>query len=164
LAVLLSAWVDYFTATASVVAVLAAGGGALIAVYYGRKADVRVEGAPSHTFGDRLLLEVRATVRAVGVFRLDLAECSLTVTESLLTERGLHDGKKWQEETVFGSSFVEAGEALRTSVVFEVGAPDGSLVGWRVVLGVAVNRRFQGKRQWTWGDRIFVPRVRASQL
>ena len=154
-----SIWTDVFSAAGSVAAVLAAVGGALVAVRYGRKATAQVEAAAYEAAGT-LVLAARPSVRAVGVFRLTFREeqgCTITVTEVWTTQSGLAEGRQWQTEAVFGPNFVEAGETIWTTVLFELGPPAERLIGWRVVLNIAVTRRFQREREWTWDDRIFVP-------
>jgi hypothetical protein len=83
--------------------------------------------------------------------------CTVAVTEVWTTPDGLANGRRWESTAVFGPSFVEAGETVWTTVVFDVGPPHPQVAGWRVVLDVAVARRFRRERVWSWDDRIFVP-------
>ena len=73
-----------------------------------------------------------------------------------MTPDGLADGRQWQAEAVFGPSFVEAGETIWTTVLFDVGPPNNDIVGWRVALDITVARRFRRDKEWSWDDRIFV--------
>jgi hypothetical protein len=114
-----------------------------------------------------LLMAARPSVRAVGVFRLAFADdesCSISVTEVWSTTDGLVDGATWRSPAIFGTSVVEAGESIWTTVLFDLGPPADYLVGWRVVLDVALTRRFRPGRDWVWDDRVFVPAPAAKPV
>jgi hypothetical protein len=156
---LASTWSDAFSAAGATAAVAATVGGAVVAVRYGRKATAQVEGDAHETAGTTIVV-VRPSVRAVGVFRLVFAPgdgCSVSVTEVWVTPDGLADGRQWRSDAIFGPSFVEAGETVWTTVIFDVGPPHPQVAGWRVVLDVAVARKFRRDKVWSWDDRIFVP-------
>lgn len=133
-------------------------GGAVIAERYGRKATAQIEGTAYEAAGATMVV-VRPSVRAVGVFRLVFAGedgSTVSVTEVWATPDGLASGRRWESSAVFGPSFAEAGETIWTTVIFDVGPAHHRVVGWRVVLDVALSRRFRRDRVWTWDDRIFV--------
>lgn len=158
--ILASNWADGFTSAGAAAVVLGTIGGALIALFYGRKATVTVEGFVRRSTDDRLVLAARATVRAVGVLRLrfDPDEVpAVTVTEQWMTATGIEDGRKWIAAAVFGGHFVEAGETIATTVIFDLPPPPEVLVGWRVSLRVTVGRRLRGGQVWAWDDRVFIP-------
>jgi hypothetical protein len=155
---LASTWADAFSAAGALAAVAAAVGGAIVAIRYGRKATVEVT-AEAVARGATVLLAVRPSVQASGVFRLRFPDgdgSRVRVTEVWTTEAGLADGRYWETSAVFGSSHVEAGEKIWTTVLFQVDPLDGRLMGWRVMLDVAVARRFSRGREWVWDDRIFL--------
>lgn len=153
-------WLEGFVAAGAGATVLATLTGGAIAVFRGRKGTVVLE-ARAYDLGDRLALAARPSIRAVGVFPLKLLENQsfVTVTEVLATagEPGLVDGREWLADAVFGSAFVEAGEGLSTTVVFDLGALVPEVVGWRVSVDIAVARALR-KTVWMWDDRVFVPR------
>jgi len=151
-------WLDPFVAagaTATVVATAAAGG---IALFRGRKGTV-VLTADAYLLAGRHVVAVRPSLHAVGVFRLNILQndSAITVTEILGVPgiAGLQEGRVWQTAAIFGDSFVDAGEGLSTSVVFDLGPPAPDVVGWRVSATVAVSR-FLRRTVWTWDDRLFL--------
>jgi hypothetical protein len=162
--VIAAVWSDAFSAAGATAAVIATVGGAVVAIRYGRKATAQIE-ASVYEAGNTILLAARPSVRAVGVFRLAFADdCRTTVTEVWTTREGLVQGRKWGSRAVFGPSFVEAGETIWTTVVFDLGPPSEYLVGWRAVFDVTVSRRFGRNGEWVWNDRIFVPSPSAKPV
>jgi len=152
-------WVDYFTAAGGSSAVLATAGGALASVRYGRKATVQIE-ATAHVAASGVILAVRPSVRALGVFSLRLKEddgSTATVTEVWAAPDGLTDGRTWQSPIFFGANTVGAGETIWTTALFDVGPPLPGLIGWRA-LGTIRAARFFRSKEWVWDDRVFVPR------
>jgi len=115
--------------------------------------------ATQHT----VVIATRPSIRAVGVSRLSLdrqASSVVQVTEVWSSDDGLADGRSWISRAAFGSAYVEAGEALWTTVLFEVDPLAERLVGWRVVLQVVAGRGFHKRSTWTWDDRVFLPAPR----
>jgi len=91
--------VDWFIAAGSTATVWAAFGGAAVAVWYGRKAEARLD-ANAHSAGDTVVLAVQPSVRAVGVFRFKFHEedgSQITVTEMHTTVGGLRQGRMWAQ-------------------------------------------------------------------
>lgn len=152
-------WVDASEAAGAIATALGLVGAVAIAVFYGRKATANVTAA-AYLADGAVLLSARPSVCAVGLFRLKLADengATVRVTEIVQIEDGLRDGRRWDAEAVFGDSFVEGGETLTTTVVFPLGPLPQEVIGWRVSLGVTVQRWPSG-RQWSWADQVFVPR------
>jgi hypothetical protein len=164
--ILASTWSEAFSAAGATAAVAATLVGAIVAVRYGRKATAQIEASVYEAAGT-ILMAARPSVRAVGVFRLAFTgddSSIISVTEVWTTQDGLVDGSTWRSPAVFGSSFVEAGESIWTTVVFDLGPPSEYLVGWRVVLDVALTRRFRRGTDWVWDDRVFVPSPAATSV
>jgi len=153
-------WVDYAEAAGALAAVLGLVGGVVLAISYGRKATATVA-AELHDADGQHLLAVRPSICAVGVFRLRFVGpqgAQVRVNEILRTGGSLVDGLRFDAEAVFGETFVDGGETLMTTVLFELGEPIPELVGWRVSFGVTVERRLVQSSGWTWADQTFVPR------
>lgn len=154
-------WSHIFAAVGSTAALMAA---AVAAGFYGRKATA-ILAAEAHIADHMVLLSARPSVRAVGVFRLRFSGddgATIRVTEVWRDEDGLVDGQFWEAGAVFGPAagggghFVEAGETLLTTVLFNLGPLPPGVVGWRVSFGINVERRRFGG-SWSWADQVFVP-------
>ncbi len=127
---------------------------------YCRKATAIVAGE-AHRAGGDVLIAARPSVRAVGIFRLRFGQDGGSWLRLTEIERGpdsLVSGRQWDQPiSVFGAgSFVEAGETLTTTVVFDVGRPDEAVLGWRLSFGISVGR-FRKAQDWAWADRMFIP-------
>ena len=130
----------------------------MIAVLYGRKATAGVS-ATAHLTEEGVLISARPSICAVGIFRLKFADddgATVRVIEVFRTDGGLTDGRQWDAKAIFGPSFVEGGETLTTTVIFDLGPPPRGLVGWRVSFGVTSARLL--RQGWSWADQVFVIR------
>lgn len=149
-------WTDVVTAVATAAGV---SGGALVAIFYGRKASASIS-AEVHVTETGVVLAARPAVVGAGIFRIRFARqngAKVRVTEVFRVGDNLVDGIHWVADAVFGESFVEGGETLTTTVVFPLPGLFLELVGWRVSFGVTCSRML-GKG-WSWGDQVFVPRL-----
>jgi len=151
---------EWALVVASVVVVAATMVGAGFTAWYGRKATAMVAGE-AHLAGGDVLIAARPSVCAVGIFRLRFGEDGgswLRLTEIVRGPDSLVSGRQWDQLiSVFGAgSFVEAGETLTTTVVFDVGRPDEAVLGWRLSFGISVGR-FRKAQDWAWADRVFIP-------
>jgi hypothetical protein len=152
-------WVEVFSAAGSVAAIVAAIGGVFAIGLYGRRASIEVV-ATALSAEKEIFLSIRPSVRAVGVLRLVLDQGEgawLRVTEVFRSVEGPVDGLRWDAGAVFGQSFVDGGETLRTTTLVGVGALSAGVIGWRVSFGVSVARRWPGQGRWLWADQVFVP-------
>ncbi|WP_334173416.1 hypothetical protein [Sinomonas sp.] len=148
-------WTDVVTAVATATGVV---GGALVAIFYGRKASASIS-AEAHVTDSGVVLTARPAMVGAGIFRIRFAKhegAKVRVTEVFKVGANLVDGLHWDADAVFGESFVEGGETLTTTVVFPIPELFLELVGWRVSFGVTSSRML-GKG-WSWGDQVFVPR------
>jgi hypothetical protein len=160
-------WVDVFSAVGSTSAFIAAVGGGIAGLFYGDKANVTV-GATAHvTAGGGVLLVVRPSARASGVLRMNIRSdigSRVTVTEVAATAGGLADGRQWLQDAVFGPSWIEPGETIQTTSLFDLGALPDNVTGWRVTFDLATTRRVQRSSAWYWADRIFVPALHGQAI
>ena len=119
-------WAELFEAIGASAAVLAALGGLVAALRYGRRANVEVQ-AHAYQLGTGIIIAVRPSVRAVGIFSLDMkgpGGAEVRVTEVLRKEEGLEDGESWPSMPIFKEEeLVVSGETITTSVVIDVGPP-----------------------------------------
>jgi len=155
-------WLNVVLGIAAVVTIAAAVIGGIVAGRYGRKATVNLsaEAVPTATGA---IVSVRPSVQAVGIFRLRFhgnRGAVVTTTEVWADVAGdLHDGRFWDQDAIFGPSFVEGGETLTTTVVCLLKNLPTAVVGWSVSIAIAVpRRRLIPGDSWTWADRVFVPR------
>lgn len=147
-------WVDASESAGAIAAAVALLGGVAISVFYGRKANVGVQGT-LHEFPDgRLVMAARVSVGAVGVYRIRFSEAVVRVTE---LDAELTDGYYWDQERALKDSFVDGGETLTTTCVIPLGAPSNEVVGWRVSFGISTKRLLRN-HSWAWVDRVFVAR------
>ncbi|MGH9077927.1 MAG: hypothetical protein ACRDY0_10830 [Acidimicrobiales bacterium] len=148
-------WNNVITDSASLAAVV---GGLAAAASYGRKANATVAATPQRLPDGHMILSVRPSVAVSGVLAIRIKNPDMAVvavTEVVVTPAGLADGHQWTERAVFANNLVVSGETLTSTVVFDLGEPGTTVVGWRI--GLAVNaRRFWGG-QWSWDDRVYVP-------
>lgn len=95
---------------------------------------------------------VLATVAAgaIALLRGRKGTVALSADAHLLAGRCV-----WETAAIFGDSFVDAGEGLATSVLFDLGPREPDVIGWRVAVTVAVSR-FLRRTVWAWDDRLFV--------
>jgi hypothetical protein len=154
-------WLDVMTGLGAAVTAAGVLTGGVLAARYGRKATVQLS-AEAYWTPDVVLVSVRPSVMAVGIFRVRFKESRgavLTTTELWMdTKGGVNDGGHWDQDAVFGPSFVEGGETLTTTTVFPVGKPQSNVVGWRVSIAIQVPRRWYVPGDaFTWADRVFVP-------
>ncbi len=154
-------WLNVVLGLGALATVLGATTGFVLAARYGRKASVHLSAEAVETARSGVLVRVRPSVSAVGIFRLRFRKnrgAVVTTTEVWADDEGeLHDGRFWDQDAIFGPSFVEGGETLTTTVVFPLGEPPARVVGWRVSIAIAVpRRRLIPHDSWTWADRVFV--------
>ena len=152
-------WFTVVTGISAVGALAAVATGALFAVRYGRRASVEVT-AKAHPRTGGVLVAVRPTVKAVGVFPVKFHKTRgaiIRVTELYVGGDGrILDARHWDQSNIFGPEFVEPGETLATSSVFPLPPPTLSTIGWRVSVEVAAPTRFLSS-SGAWADQIFVP-------
>jgi len=157
-------WLDVMTGFGAAVTGAGVVVGAVFAVRYGRKATVSLSADTVNVPGGNILVRVRPCVQAVGIFRLRFSGTRggavVTVTEQWADDKGdLHNGRFWDEDWVFGPSFVEGGETLTTTAVFPIPDIPERVVGWRVAIAINLPRRAAiPSDPWTWADRVFVGR------
>ncbi|MCL4445483.1 MAG: hypothetical protein M1134_01205 [Actinobacteria bacterium] len=152
-------WVNVPEVAGAIATALGFLGAVTIAVFYGRKATAQVA-AEAYLADSSVLVSVRPSICAVGLFRLRFADddsVRIRVTEMVQDGDSLRNGRRWEAKAVFGDSFVEGGETLTTTVVFPLGVLPPEVLGWRVSFGVTVERWPAGRR-WSWADQVFVPR------
>jgi len=159
-------WSAFLTAAGAIATAAGVAGGAIVAFFYGRKANALVSGVVHKTPSSGVLvLAARPSIQAVGFRGLkvagddDWASASVQVTEVWLTGGRLDDGFQWEAEKIFGTDevVVSGGETLTTTVLIELGQPPPrAVIGWRVAFfGTA--RRTLGIGGWAWEDKTFVP-------
>jgi hypothetical protein len=150
-------WDNVLTNTASFFTIVAAFGGSVIAIFYGRKANATVTAAAQRTTAGSIVLAVRPTVQATGLFKIRIQapdQASVIVTEVLRSAQGPVFGKVWKNQAVFAKDSLMPGETLTSAIIFDVGAPTTELDGWMV--GLAVDARRLPFGPASWDDRIYV--------
>jgi hypothetical protein len=133
--------------------------GAYLAAMYGRRGSVSVSGV-AHALPSGVVVTARPCVKAVGLFRVKFQEeggATVRLTELCKVGLDLKEGFEWEQSGVFGQQYVDAGEELRTTVIFQPGLRP-EVVGWNLYLRVeATTRLFKSRTGW-WADQVFVPR------
>jgi hypothetical protein len=155
-------WVNIIEAAGALAATIGVVGGAAVAVMYGRKASVSIA-ADAHTADAHVIIAARPSISSVGFFRMKFdrgGAVAVRVTESYFAGTRMTDGRHWDQEDIFGASFVEGGETLATTVLFDLGELPSDVFGWRVSFGVTTSR-VRGSPGWSWADQVSVPRVHA---
>jgi hypothetical protein len=147
--------------------------GAVVAAFYGRKANPAVEAEPTVRPDGSVVLAVRVSIGAPGVRSIRMAKTpghtpTITVTEVLDGEGGLHDGEEYKEQPFAGvgidesDEIVSGGETVAKTTLFTLAAPTPDLVGWFVTFFVDVPKRWRRwPRQmhwWSWAADTFVKR------
>ena len=155
-------WLNVALGAAAIVTILGFAGGLYLAVRYGRRLSVSVT-AEAYSTPSGVVLAVRPSVRAVGLFRVKLAKgtgATLKVTEMYIDNApSLQGARHWIEADVYGDSYVEGGEDLRTTTNFLVPNPVDRVVGWRVSVEINIKKRILPGSSSGWGDQIFVPKA-----
>jgi hypothetical protein len=176
-------WLNVMQGLGATATVLVFLGGAYSVARYGRRASVSVEAkAMQHSSG--VVLSVRPTVKAVGIFRVKFhgpRGAVIRVAEWYVPPGydpdlgydpqnphglALVEGRVWEHAAVFGEKgeqFAEGGEALSTTSDFLLPNPSPSTVGWSVNLFIAAPTRWMPGSSGAWADRIFVPRPDANE-
>jgi hypothetical protein len=135
--------------------------GGVLAFLYGRRGSAVIS-AEAHNTWTGFVLAARPILKAVGIFRVEFPErgsATVRVIELHLTTSGdIKEGRFWEHPAVFGHQFVEAGEELPTTVLFNLADPPSSVVGWTVFFTAEAPTRFRRLRSGSWADQIFVPR------
>jgi hypothetical protein len=158
-------WLTIVTGIGAVATATGVAVGGIFAAHYGRRASASVSAAVVDTPRGPIVT-VRPVVKAVGIFRvkfqmgrgsvLRIEETSLDATTGRLVP-----GDHKDFEGVFDGMFVEAGEELKTTVVFDRPPLSESTVGWNVYLKVGAptqwNRLRRSASGW-WLDQTFVAR------
>jgi hypothetical protein len=154
-------WLNIVLGAAAIATVLGFAGGLYLAVRYGRKLSVAISGE-THPTPTGVVIAARPSVRAVGVFRVHFNEergAVIRATEVYINDDGdLTDGRYWERDDVFGASFVEGGEELTTTTLFQLPEPVSRLVGWRLSIEIRIRNRFIPGSSWSWADQVFVPK------
>ncbi len=156
-------WSTFLGDAASVATVLAAFGGSIVALLYGRKANATVTAIPQLRPDGRVLLAIRPTVAAAGVIRIPIKDPQgsvVHVTEVIEESGYLGTGKAWEAAVQFSSAYIVPGETLTTGLVVDVGILEQRVAGWRVYLVVGASR---GGGKSPWDDRIYVPIPKPDQ-
>lgn len=156
-------WPNLPTA-AEVATLVGVGGGAVVAYFFARRANVAITAAPHRLTNGEVVIACRPSVTALGAARLlfsDKEGAVVTLVETRATpEGGTADGHTSEPRQAFPPDetgtpqYVNPGETLRSAVLFRCPAPAPTLVGWRVELSVA-------SKGWVrpglhWGDAVFV--------
>jgi hypothetical protein len=150
-------WDNVLSNTASFFTIVAAFGGSVGAIFYGRKANATVTAAAQRTTAGSVILAVRPMVQATGLFKIRIRspnQASVVVTEVLRSAQGPGFGKVWANKAVFAKDSLMPGETLTSAILFDVGAPTTDLDGWMV--GLAVDARRLPFGPASWDDRIYV--------
>ncbi len=169
-------WLNVMTGLGASAAVLAFLGGAYLAARYGRRASISISADISELPGGSVLIAARPEVKAVGLFRVKFHGTAGAVirvrevyaVEESVSQTGLWEGQFRLAAAIFGErdedqQFAESGEALRTTVLFRVPAPDG-VIGWMVVVSIKAPSRWMPGASGAWGDKIFVVRPEPKKV
>jgi hypothetical protein len=169
----LDRWLDVVTGLGAIAIVLAVLGGAFLAARYGRRASISMAADISELPDGSLLIAARPEVKSVGFVRAKFHGSSgavIRVSEVYAVERsvsqtGLMEGDFRLAPATFGEredlEFAESGEALRTTVLFRVPAPDG-VIGWMVDISIKAPTRWMPGSGGAWGDKVFVARPKVG--
>jgi len=156
----MSSWIDISGASGAISATLAFVGGLFISFRYGRKANAEISGS-AYKNADKVIVAARLSISAVGLYRITFSKengVHIRLTEIVQEATDIHDGRSWRQESPFGTSFVEAGETLTSTVVFPLGESRTDVIGWRLSFGFTVERwpSLRGLL-WSWADTAFIP-------
>jgi hypothetical protein len=156
----MSSWIDISEASGAISATLAFVGGLAISFRYGRKANAEIAGSAYENAG-KVTVATRLSISAVGLYRITFSKengVHIRLTEVVQGPTDTHDGRSWLQGSPFGTSFVEAGETLTSTVIFPLGESQADVIGWRVSFGFTVERRPAMRRLlWSWADTAFIP-------
>ncbi len=153
-------WLSIVTGVGAIAATAGVVTGAVIALLYGRKASVSVTASP-HVTESGIVVAARPIVKAVGLFRVKFRATegvTVRLTEVYIVDGELKEGRSWTADRAFGQQYVDAGEELPTTVVFQPMNPPRSVIGWNVYLKVAAPTRLARIRGAWWMDQVFIPR------
>lgn len=160
-------WLDIVTGTAAILGGSAVVVGGVLACLFGRRASVSVS-AEVHETPSGFVIAARPTVKAVGIFRVSFGETKGTtvrLTESYIDQDShLQEGQYWELDSAFGQQYVDPGEELPTSVVFQPVNPAESVIGWFVFLRISAPTRLGRLRTAWWADQVFVARPSQGSL
>jgi hypothetical protein len=163
-------WLNIVTGLGAGSAVLAFLGGVYLAARYGRRASISITADVSELPDGNMLIAARPVVNAVGFFRVKfhgptgavIRVREVYAVELSVSPTGLWEGEFRLAAAIFGEDgedkqFAESGEALKTTVLFRVPAPDG-VIGWMVVVSIKAPTRWMPGSSGAWGDKVFVAR------
>lgn len=160
-------WLNIVTGTGAILGSATVVAGGLLAFLFGRRASVSLS-AEVYETPSGFVVAARPTVKAVGIFRVSFGETrgtTVRLTEAYLDQDDLlQEGEYWELESAFGQQYVDPGEELTTSVVFQPVRPVESVVGWYVFLGISAPTRLGRLRTAWWADQIFVARPSRGSL
>ena len=166
-------WLNVMLGLGATAAVMAFLGGLYLSARYGRRASVSISANVYPLPDDGVALATRPVVKAVGIFRVRFrgARGALIRVREMFTApleetegTGLKRGREWEQATVFGEQFAEAGEELATTTVFRLPPLPPSVIGWTVTIVIQAPTRWLPGSSGAWADRIFVPRPEIGGL
>jgi len=140
-------------------------GGAVVAGFYGQKANPSLATSTYvHTDG-RMVLVVKPSITSAGVRPIKIAEANdkvhapLVVVTEVLASTADHpsEGLEYQRTVGGIAGRINGGETVTATELFYLEPPDAALMGWLVQFYVSVRRFPTSWRWWDWNVSSFQP-------